>query len=62
MNEVLMLATIAPIFALLFSVAILLTGSGLLVTLLPVRAEMESFTTFQIGLMGSAYFFGFALI
>ena len=61
MNEVLMLATIAPIFALLFSVAILLTGSGLLVTLLPVRAEMESFTTFQIGLMGSAYFFGFAL-
>lgn len=56
-----MIATIATIFALLLSVAILLTGNGLLITLLPVRAGMEGFTTFQIGLMGSAYFFGFAV-
>lgn len=46
---------------LLIGVAILLTGQGLQGTLLPVRANMEGFSTLAIGLMGGAYFFGFTL-
>jgi MFS family permease len=46
---------------LLFGVAILLTGQGLQGTLLPVRANLEGFSTLSIGLMGGAYFFGFTL-
>ncbi len=54
-------STIAPIAALLFSVALLLTGNGLQGTLLPVRAELEAFGTFNIGILGSSYFLGFGL-
>jgi len=46
---------------LLLGVAILLTGQGLQGTLLPVRANLEGFSTLSIGLMGGAYFFGFTL-
>ncbi len=35
-------------------------GNGLLGTLLPVRAQLEHFSTLDIGVMGSCYFFGFA--
>jgi len=56
-----MLGTLAPIAALLFSVAILLTGQGLQGTLIPVRANLESFSPFMIGIMGAAYFLGFTL-
>ena len=52
---------VAPIAALLISVALLLMGNGLQGTLLPVRASIESFSPFDIGVMGSAYFVGFAL-
>ena len=52
------LSTVAP---LLLGVAILLTGQGLQGTLLPVRANLEGFSTLSIGLMGGAYFFGFTL-
>ncbi len=55
-----MTKTIAPVAALLLSVAILLTGNGLQGTLLPVRAQMESFSTLDIGVLGSAYYLGFA--
>lgn len=48
-----------PFAALLMSVAILLMGSGLQFTLLPVRANIEAFSRFEIGTMGSAYFLGF---
>lgn len=48
-----------PVYALLVSVAILLTGQGLQGTLLPIRASVESFSTTSIGLMGAAYFLGF---
>ena len=47
--------------ALLLSVALLLTGNGLQGTLLPVRANLEGFSTLSVGLMGGAYFFGFTL-
>lgn len=55
-----MAAVITPVAALLASVALLLMGSGLQGTLLPVRADLEAFGTFPIGVMGSAYFIGFA--
>lgn len=53
--------TIAPVAALLLSVTLLPTGNGLQGTLLPVRAEFEGFGTFNIGVLGSSYFVGFAL-
>jgi MFS family permease len=52
---------LAPVAALLLAVAILVTGNGLQSTLLPVRAAIEKFDTFEIGLMGSAYYLGFVL-
>ncbi len=56
-----MTATVAPIAALLFSVALLLMGNGLQGTLLPVRANIEAFSQLDIGVMGSVYFLGFAI-
>jgi MFS family permease len=56
-----MLRVFAPISALLLSVAFLLAGNGLQGTLLPIRAGMELFTTPDIGILGSAYYIGFAL-
>jgi MFS family permease len=55
-----MIAIVAPIFALLLSVSLLLMGNGLQGTLLPVRASIESFSAIDIGIMGSSYFLGFA--
>ena len=56
-----MLKALAPVAALLLSVAILLTGQGLQSTLIPVRAAIESFSAVGIGVMTAAYFFGFTL-
>ena len=56
-----MRSAIAPVSALLLSVAILLTGNGLQGILLPVRAQIEAFLTMDIGIMGSAYYLGFAV-
>lgn len=56
-----MTATVAPIAALLLSVALLLMGNGLQGTLLPVRANIEAFSQIDIGIMGSVYFLGFAI-
>jgi len=53
-------AAFAPITALLLSAALLLMGNGLQGTLLPVRANIEAFSATDIGILGSAYFFGFA--
>ena len=52
---------LAPVATLLVGVAILLTGQGMQGTLLPVRASMELFSTFSIGIIGAAYFFGFTV-
>ena len=51
----------APLAALLFSTALLLMGNGLLVVLLPVRAAAENFATLEVGVLGAAYFLGFAI-
>jgi len=53
-------AAFAPITALLLSCILLLMGNGLQGTLLPVRANIEAFSATDIGILGSAYFFGFA--
>jgi MFS family permease len=50
-----------PVASLLVSVAILLTGHGLQLTLLPLRAEILGFTAGDIGLTGSSYFLGFVV-
>ncbi|MCI5047446.1 MAG: MFS transporter [Aquisalinus sp.] len=52
---------ILSVFALLVAAAILLGANGLQSTLLSVRAYVEDFPLWAIGLMMSAYFGGFAL-
>ncbi|MEC9347711.1 MAG: MFS transporter [Pseudomonadota bacterium] len=56
-----MIKALAPVAALLFSMAMLLMGNGLQSTLLPMRAQIENFGSVAIGVLGSAYFVGFAL-
>ena len=56
-----MIRALAPVATLLLSAAILLAGQGLQGTLLPVRAGLEDFSTFQIGSLGAFYFFGFTM-
>ncbi|HEV7344450.1 MAG TPA: MFS transporter [Devosia sp.] len=48
-------------FSILLSVAFLIMGNGLQLMLLPIRGGIEGFSAFQIGLLGSGYFFGFVL-
>lgn len=52
---------LTPVASLLLGVAILLTGQGLQHTLVPLRANLENFSTISIGLMGGAYFLGFTI-
>ncbi|RBP50667.1 MFS transporter [Arenicella xantha] len=56
-----MKSTLLSIAALLFGVAILLTGQGLQGALVPTRAALESFPTATIGAIGAAYFLGFMI-
>lgn len=56
-----MLKALAPVAMLLLGVAILLTGQGLQGLLLPVRANLEDFSVFGVGLIGATYFLGFTL-
>lgn len=52
---------LVPVASLLISVAILLTGHGLQLTLLPLRAEILGFSPAEIGITGSSYFLGFVI-
>ena len=56
-----MRAVLSSVGTLLISAAILLAGGGLLATLVSVRAEIEGFPLFAIGLLTSFYFAGFIL-
>ncbi len=58
-GEISLATALAPVAALLVSVALLLMGNGLQGTLLPVRANLELFKPFELGLLGTAYFLGF---
>ena len=53
--------TIASVTTLLVGVAILLTGQGLQGVLLPVRANLEGFSTLAVGFVGATYFLGFTI-
>lgn len=56
-----MIRTVAPVFSLLSATAILLLGSGLLGTLLGVRAGVEEFSAAVTGLIMSGYFVGYVV-
>lgn len=56
-----MLRIVTTISALLAGIALLLMGSGLLNTLVPLRGATEGFSDQTLGLFGSAYFAGFML-
>ena len=43
---------------LLLSVLLLVTGNGVLSTLIPLRARLEGFSDIEIGIVGSSYFTG----
>ena len=48
-----------PIVSLLLGTATLVMGSGLLTVVVPVRASIEGFHAFWIGLIGGGYYLGF---
>lgn len=54
-----MLIVIRSAWALLFGMFLLQIGNGLQGSLMGVRGAIEGFTTFQLSLIGSAYFIGF---
>ena len=54
-----MVPMIAKIGALLFGVALLILGVGLLNTTLALRGNLEGYSDFILGLITSAYFVGF---
>lgn len=56
-----MATLLQSVTALLFGVGLLLLGHGMLLTVVPLRAVSEAFTSLQIGLLGSAYYLGFAV-
>ncbi|MCW9059425.1 MAG: MFS transporter [Gammaproteobacteria bacterium] len=56
-----MLRTITSIYSLLAAVAILLLGSGLLGTVVALRAGIEQFPTAVIGLVMAGFFLGYVL-
>jgi len=47
--------------ALLISEALLVTGYGLQLMLLPIRGGMEGFSAVDLGLLGSSYYLGFVI-
>jgi MFS family permease len=54
-----MVKNLRPIASLLLAAALLLAGNGAQFTLLPLRGQAEGFSTFALGVMGSAYYVGF---
>jgi len=53
--------TLLSIIALLISTALIQTSNGLQGTLLPIRADIETFSALSIGIMGSAFYVGLIL-
>lgn len=56
-----MFSSLRPIFALLCGTAFLLAASGLHGLLLPLRGQAEEFSTTSLGLLGTAWAFGFVV-
>jgi MFS family permease len=53
-----MAGLLRPVTALLVAAAILLMGNGLFGVLVPLRADIEKFSSLQIGFIGSSYYAG----
>ncbi len=60
-NRIFPLRAYSALVALYISVFVLITGNGLMSTLVPTRAKLEAFPDFAIGLGGAAYFGGMLL-
>ena len=56
-----MIASVFRLSTLLLGVAFLLTGHGLQLALIPLRAELMGWSNLSIGILGSVYFCGFLL-
>ena len=56
-----MFASLAPVATLLISVALVMAGYGLQMTVLPLRAELEGFSSFMIGAGASGHSVGFVI-
>lgn len=54
-------SSLSSVFSLLLGIAIMLTGSGLIGTLLALRAVAEGFSEFAIGMVMAAFFLGYIL-
>ena len=52
-------SSVRTVVIILLGSALVFTGNGLLQTMLPMRADLEHFSTAMIGLQGTAYFGGF---
>lgn len=53
--------SIGSIVTVMICAGLLLAGNGLFQTLMPLRADQEGYSTTLIGLLGTAYFGGFAI-
>jgi MFS family permease len=53
-----MTGLLRPVTALLLSASILMMGNGLFGVLVPIRADIEQFSSYDVGAMGSFYFAG----
>jgi MFS family permease len=53
-----MTGLLRPVTALLLSASILMMGNGLFGVLVPIRANIEQFSSYDIGVMGSVHFAG----
>ncbi|NQV69887.1 MAG: MFS transporter [Pseudohongiella sp.] len=56
-----MISSVIRVSTLLIGVAFLLTGHGLQLALIPLRAELFEWSSLALGVLGSAYFAGFLL-
>ncbi len=60
-DKTVMITSIKRVSTLLFGVAVLLTGHGLQLTLVPLRADSMGWSSIAIGVLGSVYFSGFLI-
>lgn len=60
-NLAIVASPLRPITALLTGVGVLVLGNGLIGVLIPIRAHIERFSAWDIGLMGAGYYVGFTL-
>jgi MFS family permease len=60
-DQTVMITSIKRVSTLLFGVAVLLTGHGLQLTLVPLRADSMGWSSIAIGVLGSVYFSGFLI-